>query len=99
MKQKIDCRSTPCHFKQSVQSENDGAGKPYLRGRLSTLDLLVLTSSYQVNFMLRILFKFFIKQATLLRRSTVLSLPPQLVFPGLSNFCQDVHTYNLWPVL
>jgi hypothetical protein len=26
--------------------------------------------------------KHFIKQATLMRRSTVLSLPPQLVFPG-----------------
>jgi len=32
--------------------------------------------------MLKILFSIFTKQATLMRRSTVLSLPPQLLFPA-----------------
>ncbi len=32
---------------------------------------------------LQTLFTFLAKQATLMRRSTVLSLPPQLVFPAL----------------
>jgi hypothetical protein len=31
---------------------------------------------------MKILFRCFAKQATLLRRSTVLSLPPQLVLPA-----------------
>ncbi len=56
-------------------------GKSCLRGRLSTLDLLVLSSLDQLIFMLKI-HKFFVKQASLMRRSTVLSLPPQLAFPG-----------------
>ncbi len=50
------------------------AEKSYWRGRLSTLDLLVLTSLDQIVYILEILFSFFIKQATLMRRSTVLSL-------------------------
>ncbi len=55
--------------------------KSYSRGRLITVDLLVLTSSYSALFKLKILFTFVSKQATLKRRSTVMSLPPQLVFP------------------
>jgi hypothetical protein len=58
------------------------AGKPNCRGRLSTVDLLVITSSDQVLFRLKILISLFTKQATLLRWSTVLSLPVQLAFPG-----------------
>jgi hypothetical protein len=45
---------------------------------------LVLTSLDQLRFKMKILFKCFTKQATLLRRSTVLSLFPKLVFPDLS---------------
>ncbi len=37
------------------------AGKSYLRGRLSTVDLLVLTGSYNLFFILEILFRFFYK--------------------------------------
>jgi hypothetical protein len=48
------------------------SGKSYLRGSLSTVDLLVLTSSF---FKLKILLTSFTKQATLMRRSTVMSLP------------------------
>jgi len=51
-------------------------------GRLSTVDLLALTSLDQLISILKILFTFVAKQATLMRRSTVLSLPLQLVFPG-----------------
>ncbi len=38
----------------------------------------------QLLFLLKILFTFLTKQATLMRRLTVLSLPPQLVFPDLA---------------
>jgi hypothetical protein len=65
-------------------SSKDFAGKPYRGQRFSTVDLLVLTSLDQLLFMLEILFAFVTKQAILIRRSTVLSLLVQLVFPG---FC------------
>jgi hypothetical protein len=41
---------------------------------LSTVDLLVLTGLDQLLFILKIFFTFFTKQATLMRRSTVLEL-------------------------
>ncbi len=59
-------------------------GKSYWRGRLSTVDLLELTSLHQLLFILKIVFTLFTKQGTLMRRSTVLSLLPQLVFPVLT---------------
>jgi hypothetical protein len=59
------------------------------RGRLCTVHLLVLTTLDQLLFILKALFTSFTKQATLMRRSTVLSLPLQLVSPdktvGASN--------------
>jgi hypothetical protein len=48
------------------------------------VDLLVLTSLNQLLFILKILLTFVTKQPTLMRRSTVLSLPSQ---------------YSQWPVL
>ncbi len=54
---------------------------PYGRGRLGTVDLLVQTSIDPLLLILKILFTFFTKQATLMRRSIVLSVPFQLVFP------------------
>ena len=60
---------------------NGETGKSYWGGRLSTVDLLVLTSLCQLVFILKILFSFFTKQATLMRSSTVLSLPPQFSIP------------------
>ena len=48
-------------------------------GRLSTVDLLRLDP---LIFKLKILFIFLTKLPTLIRRSTVLCLPTQLVFPG-----------------
>ncbi len=57
------------------------ARNSYCRGRLSTVDLLALTSLDQLTFMLKILFTCVAKQATLMRRSIVLILPLQLVFP------------------
>jgi hypothetical protein len=59
----------------------------FVQGSLTegdTVDVLVLTSLDQFVFKLEIIFSFLTKQATLMRRPTVLSLPPQLVFPGLS---------------
>jgi hypothetical protein len=67
--------SNPWH--QPLKSE---AGNPYRKGRLSTVGLFELTSS--ALFIMIILFTFLQKQAVLMRRSTVLSLPLQLVFPG-----------------
>jgi len=55
-----------------------------LRGRLSTVDLIVLTSLDQLVFLIGNIIFFFTKQATLMRRPSVLSLPPQLVFPAAS---------------
>ncbi len=57
------------------------SGKSYIRERLSTVDLLVLSSFEKLLFIFKILFIFFDKtRATLSRRSTVLSLSSQLVF-------------------
>ncbi len=55
---------------------------PYWGGRLSTVDLLVPASLDWLIFMLKLLLTFVAKQAILMRRSTVLSLPLQLMFPG-----------------
>ncbi len=49
---------------------------PYFRGGLSTVDLLVLTSLDHLAFYIENIIYLFIKQAALMRRSTVLSLPP-----------------------
>jgi hypothetical protein len=51
-------------------------------GRLSKVDLLLQSSFDQLLFRLKIFFPFLTKQHTLMKRSTVLSLPPQLVFPN-----------------
>ncbi len=48
-------------------------------------DLFVLTSLDQLLLILKIRFTFVAKQATLKRRSTVLSLPLKLMFPSLTN--------------
>jgi hypothetical protein len=48
----------------------------------STVDLLVLTSLEKLLFILKIVSTFLTKQATLMRRSFVLSIPPQFVFPA-----------------
>jgi hypothetical protein len=60
-----------------------GAGKPYWRGRISTVDLFVLNSLDQLLFTLKLYLSIFTKQPIIMRRSTVLSLPLQLVFPWL----------------
>ncbi len=56
------------------------AGNPYWRGRISTVDLLVLTSSDQLLLMLKLY--IFTKWHNLMRRSTVLNISFQLGFPG-----------------
>jgi len=52
-------------------------GNTYRKGRISTTDLLVLTSSDQLILVLNIPFSFFTTQAVLMRRQTVLSCPLQ----------------------
>ncbi len=47
------------------------------------VDLLVLTSLDQLLFILKILFRYTTKEVALIRRLDVLSLPLQLVFPGM----------------
>jgi len=59
-------------------------GNPHRKERLSTIDLFVLTGSDQLIFVMKILFTFVTKQAALLKRTTLLSLPLQLVFPDLT---------------
>ncbi len=49
------------------------------------VDLLVLTSLDQLLLILKIFLPFFTKQANLIWRSIVLSLPCQSVFPGSTN--------------
>ncbi len=63
-------------------------GKPYWRGRISTIDLLVLTSLDQLLLILKILFIFFTKQASSMRRSTVLGPPLLWGFPVFTNVGQ-----------
>jgi hypothetical protein len=51
------------------------AGNPYWRGGLSTVDLLVLIILDHLLLIMPTIFNFFTRQATVKRRSTVLSLP------------------------
>jgi hypothetical protein len=51
---------------------------PYLRGRLSMVDLLVLTSLDQLNFILKIIFTFFdeeVKEVNCTESSPSVSVP------------------------
>ncbi len=77
-------------------------GKSYCSGRLSTVDLFTLTCFDQLLFIFKILITLFRKT----RRSTVLSLTTQLVFPALSvngtckKTCCECWTFCLellWP--
>ncbi len=66
------------HPKQS----NLGAEKPYWRGSISTVDLIVLTSLDQLLFKLTPNFPSLQKQPILMRGSTVLKLPLRQEFPA-----------------
>ncbi len=64
-------------------------------GRLSTVDLLELTTLYIENIV-----DFISKQATLTRRSTGLSLPLQLVFLGIGKLARfKLHTWLIMQAL
>ncbi len=56
-------------------------GNPYWRGRISTVDLLILICSDQLQWVLNLYSSLFAKQAPWTRRSTVLSIPFQWGFP------------------
>jgi len=60
------------------------AGNPYLRGRISTFDLLVLASLDQMLLTLKLFILFYTKQPILMR-STGMGLPHELVFPVVRN--------------
>jgi hypothetical protein len=68
---------------------SDTPGKTYRRGRLSTVDLLVLTCLDQLLLLIKILYTFLTEQATLMRRTTVLSLPPSVGIP-----CIYLYSYS-----
>ncbi len=69
------------HLSNSVQSKSlVEPGNSCCRGRLSTIDLLVLTSLNQLLFLLKMSLKVFITQPNLTRSSNVLSLSLQLMF-------------------
>ncbi len=68
------------------------AGNPYWRGRLSTADLLVLTTLDLLIFMLKSWLTFVAKQVIFMR-STVLNLPVQLVFPCCSDIEREGRRY------
>ncbi len=57
------------------------AGKTKWRERLSTVDLLVITTLEQLIFMLKIVFTLLEKQATSRGGQMYLAFPFQLVFP------------------
>ncbi len=61
--------------------QNTRPGKSYWGGRLSTVDLLALTSLYQLVFILKILFFLFYKTSYLNEEVNCPELSPQLVFP------------------
>ncbi len=61
---------------------------PYWRERLGTFELLLQTIWYQLLFKLEIFFTYYTKQATLTKRSTVLSLPLQFVLPDSAPPCR-----------
>ncbi len=76
----LNCHFSLSHCQQRWEDLNLKPEKSYWRGRLSTVDLLELTSLDQLLFIMEILFRCFTKHATLSWRSTVLSLPLKLVF-------------------
>ncbi len=75
--------------------------EPLLKGRISTFDLVVLTRLDQLLSIFQTLFTFLQKQATIIRRSTLLSLSLQLAFLAETNtlayllICDQQETFRL----
>jgi hypothetical protein len=69
------------------------------RGRLSAVDLQVLISLDMSAFDSETIIVIFPKQPSLMMRSTVLSLPLQIEFPGLTSviFYHRTACYPYWP--
>jgi hypothetical protein len=68
-----------CEFRKEIVQETLTEGEGSI-----TADLRVLTSLDQLIYKPKIKFTFLTKQGIFMRRSTVLSLSLQLVFPGWS---------------
>ncbi len=66
------------------------------RGKLTTVDLLELTSLDQLLLILKTLLTFFTKQDTLMRKSTVLSFPLQLVFLASTIQLLAITNFPFW---
>jgi hypothetical protein len=80
------------HFQPNIMCP----GNPYWGGKISTIDLLVLTSLDKLLFPLKILFMVLTKQATLMRRSSDVSLPLQLEFLVLSQWWSTLLCASAW---
>jgi hypothetical protein len=75
----------------------------YWRGRHTAVDALVVTSLDEFLLLLQTFFKFFTKQAILMRRSTILSLSLQLVFHGqvvrqIAAICPDINSLSSFQI-
>ncbi len=76
-------------FVRKFSNCNSKAGNPYRSGRISTVDLLLLTSLDKLLFVLKILFSFFYKTSYSNEEVNRIECAPlQLVFPvkGLTSF-------------
>ncbi len=81
-------------IKSHIWSASVEPGKSCWSGRLRMVDLLVLTSLDQLLFKLKILSTLRTKPVTLIRRSTVLSLPLWFVFPGWTHLTLQSESIN-----
>jgi hypothetical protein len=82
-------QSNNCQFAkwQLANKEQGQTREPSSKGKLSTVDLLVLTSLDYLLLIIKILFTSFTKEAALIRRSIVLNLSPQYSLTVL--FCPE----------
>jgi len=95
----IECWRQICLQRIYFQNQTAIPGNPYWKGRLSTVDLLKLAILDQLLLIMQKLFTFLLKRATLMRSSTVLSLPVLSVFPAFmfQIFCPMCwNVWNLW---
>ncbi len=83
-----------CHLFFSIL-EIPCTGNPHWMGRLRTVDILLLTSLDRLIFKFKISSTFVIKQAISMRRSTVLSLPLQVVLLAQSDHITTLSTVGV----
>jgi len=79
-----------------IWMDNTTGREVLLKGRLSTVGLFVRTCLDQFLFILSLLFTFFNKQTTLMRRWTVLSLPASVRIPCFRPLAHILFGLNLF---